>query len=349
MCVVSRLWTHFLFIVYTLYVDTRLKGMVKPVVKREELYFDSRDNKSKIHAVQWIPDRERPLFILQIIHGMAEYILRYDDFARYLAEKGVLVVGEDHLGHGGSVGEGGVYGYFCEQDPATVAVRDSHRLKKLTQEKYPGVPYVILGHSMGSFILRNYLCRYGTGIQAAVIVGTGMQPRPLLAAGKAVAAVQKLFCGGRHKSGLLNAMAFGANNKRISDRRTVMDWLSRDRKNVDAYLADPLCGFPFTVNGFQTLFELISRLYRSDNLKRMPQELPVLFLSGAEDPVGGYGKGVEKAYRSFLDTGMKNVRMKLYENDRHEILNETDRETVYADVYEWAKAAVQPSGESGEK
>ena len=155
------------------------------MVKREEIYFDSRDNKNKIHGIRWIPEGDKPLCILQIIHGMAEYIGRYDEFAESMAEKGILVVGEDHLGHGKSVGENGTYGYFCEQDSATVVVRDSHRLKKMTQEKYPGVPYVVLGHSMGSFILRNYLCRYGTGIQGAVIVGTGMQPRPLLWMGKA--------------------------------------------------------------------------------------------------------------------------------------------------------------------
>lgn len=317
-----------------------MKGKVCLVIKREELYFDSRDNKNKIHAVKWIPDTERPIFILQIIHGMTEHILRYDDFARAMAEKGVLVVGEDHLGHGGSVGETGVYGYFCEQDPATVVVRDAHRLKKMIQEKYPGIPYVILGHSMGSFILRNYLCRYGTGIQAAIIVGTGMHPKPLIAAGKMVAAVQKLICGSGHKSGLLDAMAFSAYNKRIPNRKTSSDWLSRDEKNVEAYTKDSLCGFTFTVNGFQTLFELVDRLYKKDNLNRMPKELPILFLSGAEDPVGGYGKGVRAAYQSFLDVGMKNVKMKLYENDRHEILNELDKKTVYNDVFRWIESTI---------
>lgn len=310
------------------------------MVKREELYFDSRDNENKIHAIKWIPESQTSMCILQIIHGMAEYIERYDEFAENMAQKGILVVGEDHLGHGKSVGENGTYGYFCERDAATVVVRDSHRLKKMIQEQYPGVPYIILGHSMGSFILRNYLCRYGTGIQAAVIVGTGMQPKAVLAAGKAVAAVQKLFKDSKYPSSLLNAIAFGGYNKRIKGNRTVMDWLTKDEKIVDAYIQDPLCGFTFTVNGFQTIFELVSRLYKSENLEKIPKELPVLFMSGADDPVGDYGKGVNKACRSLADAGMKRVQMKLYSDDRHEILNETDRAKIYEDIYVWILSVI---------
>lgn len=310
------------------------------MVKREELYFDSRDNENKIHAVKWIPESKTPICILQIIHGMAEYIERYDEFAETMARKGILVVGEDHLGHGKSVGENGTYGYFCERDAATVVVRDSHRLKKMIQDQYPGIPYIILGHSMGSFILRNYLCRYGTGIQAAVIVGTGMQPKAVLAAGKAVAAVQKLFKDSKYPSSLLNAIAFGGYNKRIKGNRTVMDWLTKDEKIVDAYIQDPLCGFTFTVNGFQTIFELVSRLYKSENLEKIPKELPVLFMSGADDPVGDYGKGVNKACRSLVDAGMKRVQMKLYSDDRHEVLNETDRAKIYEDIYIWILSVI---------
>lgn len=305
------------------------------MVKKEELYYDSRDNISKIHAVKWIPEIEKPICILQIIHGMSEYIERYDDFARNMAEKGILVVGEDHLGHGKSIGEDGICGYFCEQDAATVVVRDSHRLKKMIQESYPGVPYIILGHSMGSFILRNYLCRYGTGIQAAVIVGTGMQSKPLLRMGKMIALIQKLIYKEQYKSNLLHRIAFGSSNKKILDARTEVDWLTKDEKVVDAYIADPLCGFVFTVNGFRTLFELIGRLYKKENLKNMPLDLPVFFLSGADDPIGEYGKTVKTVCQSFVDMGMKYVHMKLYEGDRHEIINETDKEKIYEDIYLW--------------
>lgn len=305
------------------------------MVKREELYFESRDNVSRIYSAQWIPDTDKPICILQIIHGMAEHVERYDDFARAMAEKGILVVGEDHLGHGKTAGESGTKGYFCVQDPATVVVRDSHRLKKLTQEKYPGVPYIILGHSMGSFILRNYLCRYGTGIQGAIIVGTGTQSGIVIAFGMAVAALQKLFCGSQKESVFLDRQSFRGYNKRIKDEKSKAGWLTKDKKIADAYIDDDFCGFTFTINGFQTLFELLARLNKKGNLKNMPPELPVLFASGAEDPVGNYGKGVKAVYQSFLDLGMNNVQLKLYENDRHEILNETDKLKVYEDIYSW--------------
>lgn len=140
-------------------------------MKKEEIFFLSRDGKTKIHAVKWIPEG-KPVCILQIVHGMAEYIERYERLALVLTRQGILVTGEDHLGHGKSVGENGIYGYFCAHDPATVVVRDVHRLKKMVQEQYPGVPYLLLGHSMGSFILRNYLSRYGSGIDGAIVMGT---------------------------------------------------------------------------------------------------------------------------------------------------------------------------------
>lgn len=307
--------------------------------KKEEFYFESRDNSSKIHAVMWIPE-DKPRCIFQIIHGMAEYIERYDEFAQFLTEKGILVVGEDHLGHGKSVAQGGALGYFCEQDAATVVVRDAHRLKKLTQEKYPGVPYCILGHSMGSFILRNYLQRYGSGIQAAIIMGSGMPSKASLLAGKAVAGIQKAVKGSKHPSTLLNHIAFGGCNRKIADRKTVMDWLSRDEAVVNSYNEDQLCGFTFTVNGFFTLFELAWRMYAKEGLAAMPKELPILFLSGTADPIGNYGKGVKSACLSFIHAGMTHVQMKLYDGARHEILNETNRQQVYDDLYQWLKSAI---------
>ncbi|MBP3826071.1 MAG: alpha/beta fold hydrolase, partial [Butyrivibrio sp.] len=145
------------------------------MVRKEELTYKSRDRQTMLHAIRWIPEGE-PVAILQIIHGMQEYIDRYDEFANFLAEKGILVIGNDHLGHGGSVGERGTLGYFCKNDPATVLVRDAHRLKKMTQEDYPGVPCFILGHSFGSFVAREYITRYGTGIKGAIIQGTAYMP-----------------------------------------------------------------------------------------------------------------------------------------------------------------------------
>lgn len=305
------------------------------MINKEEFYFDSRDGEHKIHAVKWVPEAEKPVCILQIVHGMSEYIDRYDDFAGYLADRGILVVGDDHLGHGKSVRSGESYGYFCKEDAPTVLVRDEHRLKKMMQEKYPGVPYLILGHSMGSFITRNYLMRYGSGVNGALIVGTGMQPKPVLLCGLALTAVEKLFHGEEHVSKLVDKVAFGVYNKRIESPKTSFDWLSRNEDNVRKYIDDPLCGFIFTVNGFQTLFKLLYNLHDTEKLKQMPANLPVFFLAGEDDPVGDYGRGVEKVYQSFREIGMENVQMKLYPKDRHEILNEVDKEDIYGDIYRW--------------
>ena len=312
---------------------------------KEEFYFDSRDGESRLHAVRYRPDDGgRIRGVLQVVHGMAEYVERYEEFARFLVEKGFVVTGEDHLGHGKSVGEKGKYGYFCEQDPATVLVRDVHRLKKLTEEKYPDVPYIIMGHSMGSFITRNYMFGHGAGLDGVVIMGTGMEPLITVEAAKAAASVQKLFLGDRHRSRLIDRLAFGTYNKKIENPRTAFDWLSRDGSRVEQYMADPQCGFVFTVNGFGALFELISRLYRKECLARIPKELPVYMVSGTADPVGGYGKGVEKAYRSLKEAGLKNVNLKLYGDGRHELLNETNREEVMRDICLWMETVILKKG-----
>lgn len=305
------------------------------MVRKEEFYYDSRDGEHKLHAQRWIPEGEKPVCIVQIVHGMAEYIDRYDEFATFLAEKGILVVGDDHLGHGKSVIPGEPYGYFCKDDAATVLVRDEHRLKKMTQEQYPGVPYILFGHSMGSFIARNYLLRYGTGIQGAVICGTGMQSKATLVAARTVAEIQRIFCGDRHVSRLLDKLAFGAYNKKIENPETESDWLSRNPENVRRYREDPLCGFTFTVNGFRTLFSLISHLYDREALAGMPKNLPILFITGEADPVGNYGKSVKLVSDSFKELGMEQVQLRLYPEERHELLNEEARQDVYMDVYRW--------------
>lgn len=305
------------------------------MIQKEEFYFSSRDGEHRIHAIRWIPETDRPVCILQIIHGMSEYVDRYDEFAQYLAGKGILVVGDDHLGHGKSVNPGEPFGYFCKEDAATVLVRDEHRLKKMIQEQYHGVPYLILGHSMGSFIARNYLIRYGSGIDGAIIMGTGMQPRPRLAVVRILAAIQTLFCGPKHVSKLIDRLAFGSFNKRIESPKTPNDWLCANAESVERYIADPLCGFVFTANGFQTLMKLIWNLNDSRKLNKMPRQLPVFFVAGEEDPVGDYGQAVKDVYESFRRLGMEHVQMKLYPGDRHEILNETDREDVYGDIYRW--------------
>ena len=268
------------------------------------------------------------------MHGMAEHVDRYEAFAEYLTGKGILVTAEDHLGHGKSITDKGP-GFFCRQDPATVVVRDVHRLKKMNQEAYPGVPYFILGHSMGSYILRNYLCRYGKGIDGAIIMGTGMEPKFRVLGLKVIVALATLVGQYSKPCTIADKAATGAYLKRIKNPRTSFDWLTKDEKIVDKYIEDPLCGFTFTGNGFKTLAETIWRLYKDSYISKMPVTLRTFIVSGTEDPVGNYGEGPKKVYDTFIAQGMQRVQIKLYEGDRHEILNELDKETVYEDIYNW--------------
>ncbi len=304
------------------------------MVTKEELYYDSRDHISKIHAVRFIPDG-KPKAILQIVHGMAEHIGRYEEFATWMAEQGFLVIANDHLGHGKSVSDNGTYGYFCKNDPTTVLVRDVHRLKKLTQETYPGIPCFILGHSMGSFLVRNYICKYGTGIQGAIVMATGMPPKSSLTFGKAFARMQNSFCGSTHVSNMLHQLIFGKCNDKIENAKTEWDWLCRDEATVERYMADKRCGFKFTANGFQTFFEMILRLYKHENLAGMPADLPVMLMAGSEDPVGRYFEDIKMLADSYEKIGMQDVTVKKYDGARHELLHEPEKKTVFEDISNW--------------
>ena len=304
-------------------------------MRRTDFEFDSRDGRTKLKAHIWEPDEGVAVTgILQIVHGMAEHSLRYEDFAEFLCKNGYVVAAEDHLGHGESIKDR-TPGYFCKNNPASVVVKDVHRLKKIVEEKYPKLPYYILGHSMGSFILRNYLFTYGKGIDGAIIMGTGMQPKLMVLGLCALANIGCIFGKADKPSILIEKVGFSSYNNRIDKPLTQYDWLSTNRSNIDKYMADPLSGFVFPCNGFKTLGGLLLRLYKKSNVEKMPVSLRVLITSGEEDPVGDYGQGPTKVYKQFVAEGMQKVSLKLYPGDRHEILNETDKETVYNDILTW--------------
>ena len=312
------------------------------MVKKETLSYESRSQAQKVHAVKWIPAGEIKAIII-IAHGMAEHIERYDAFAVYLAERGILVAGCDYIGHGKSVVGQEIYGYFCSRDAATVVVRDVHRLKKIIQADYPGLPMIIMGHSFGSFVARNYLCRYGSGVNGAILMATGMPPKALAVALRFLANMQALF-GGDKPGKFLNGLAFNGYNKRIKDAASPFSWLSVNKENVEKYEADPLCGFLFTVNGFQTLAELVYRIHNPKNLANVPAHLPVLMVAGQEDPVGDYGEGVKRAAKSLKKAGVRNVKLRLYPWGRHEILHEDEKEEVYQDIIEWLNEKLKWEG-----
>ena len=310
------------------------------MVRKEELTYKSRDRQTMLHAIRWIPEGE-PVAILQIIHGMQEYVDRYDEFANYLAERGILVIGNDHLGHGGSVGENGTKGFFCKEDPATVLVRDAHRLKKMTQEDYPGIPCFILGHSFGSFVAREYITRYGTGIKGAIIQGTAFMPTGTVKSLSGLVSFMQFILGEKTRSTMVNNMAFKGYLKRIPNPRTKFDWLSHNEESVDKYIADPFCNFVFTLNGFKTMAELLKRVQDVEKMEDIPKNLPILITGGKEDPVGSYGDALKRLYTIYTnELHIENVELKLYDGMRHELQQEIGRETVFEDQYNWLKKVI---------
>lgn len=302
-------------------------------MKKTEFTYPSHDGITQIHAICWEPE-EKPVAVLQISHGMVEYINRYDEFAVFLTEHGYAVVGNDHLGHGKSIKDDSCLGYFAEHDGNQAVLRDLHQLRLMTQKRFPDVPYFLLGHSMGSFLARQYLCLHGKGLAGAIIMGTGQQPRMATTFGMALCKTMAVFTGWKYRSFLVDAMAFGGYNRKFGSLKG-REWLSRNEENVSAYLKDPLCTYRFTLNGYYNLFYSIQMLSDREVLKRMPEHLPVFLVAGEDDPVGNAGKSVKQVYEQFLDLGMKDVTIKLYPQDRHEILNETDREEVYQDILRW--------------
>ena len=300
----------------------------------KEVYIPSTNNRNQLHVAIWEPERETKA-ILQISHGMVEYIVRYDDFAKHLNQQGILVIGNDHLGHGQSVLDESEFGYFGKEKGSAV-VDDLYEVTKYAKKQYgENIPYFLMGHSMGSFMARRYLMTYGEKITGAIISGTGYKAAPVLVAALFFTAVTKFFHGERYRSPFLKWLAFHTYNRKIADVKTENDWLTRDAAVVAAYNENPYCKFSFTVNGYETLSDTIKYIQKQSNWEKTPKQLPILMIAGEEDPVGSYGKDVKKVYKKYQQMGCSHIELRLYKDDRHELVNELDREVVYADISQW--------------
>ncbi len=304
------------------------------MIKKQNFYFKSSNKETRVHGICWIPEDVKVRAVLQIVHGMVEYVDRYDDFARFLGAQGIVVVGDDHLGHGDSVASQEDWGYLGDNGFECI-VNDVRKIQKQFKKRFPGVPYYILGHSMGSFLTRYFLIKYGREVDGAIIMGTGYYSVPIAVFGKVLTQAVAAVKGWRYRSALVNKLAFGSYNKGFAPARTDFDWLSRDEATVDAYVGEPRCQFIFTQNAYHEMFKGLEFIAKKSNLKKMPKRLPVFFVSGGEDPVGNSGQGVQKVYDMFVLAGMDNMDITFYEGARHEILNETNRQEVYDDLYDW--------------
>lgn len=303
-------------------------------MQKREFYFTSCDGKTKVHAVEWKPDGE-VVGILQIAHGVTEYIFRYEDLARYLTNKGFLVVGNDLLGHGESIVKDSKPMYFGTTGSWKFVVEDLNTCRKIVKEKFPDVPYCLLGFSLGSFLVRTYLIDYPKTVDAAIILGTGQTSLLQIAIAKFIAKREARKVGEEHTSPMIRKLTFETYNRFFSPNRTDFDWLCSSEKNLDIYIADPLRGGDLSAGPFREMLSGMTYTIRKRNIKKMDRDMPILLVSGDKDPVGDCGKGVKRTYKLFKEIGIRDVSLKLYSGLRHDILNEDCREDIYRYLYKW--------------
>ncbi|MBP3647839.1 MAG: lysophospholipase [Clostridia bacterium] len=289
----------------------------------------------KLEYGHW-PVQGKPRAVVQLVHGMVEHIRRYEATAEALNAAGFAVVGHSHLGHGKTAE---IKGFFAEKNGWDALIDDVHALRLMMEREYPGVPYFLLGHSMGSFVVRGYCLKYEKGLAGVILSGTGHYDKPIVAAGSLIAKIQCALGGAKKPSELLKKISFAGYLKDIPNPKTGNDWLSRDDEAVEKYNADPLCGFTFTAAAYRDMFDGLSRLY-PEKLDNMQSDIPVMFLSGDRDPVGANGTGVCKVAEELREAGVENVKVMLYPKGRHEMFNEINRDEAWADLIQWISSQI---------
>lgn len=290
-----------------------------------------------LHTYVWEPAGS-PKAIVQIAHGMAEHARRYDRFAQALTAAGYVVYADDHRGHGLTNPLGHDHGYFADRDGFATVVGDLRTVTEAARAAYPDLPLFLFGHSMGSFLSRAYAAQYGADLAGMILSGTAGDAGALGKVGIGVAQAQARLRGRKHPSGLLNTMSFGQYNKDFKPNRTDFDWLSRDNDEVDKYVEDPLCGNVFSTAFWVDLLGGLAYIHSSDTTAKVPKSLPVHLIAGSMDPVGAKTKGVEAVAGQYRKAGLTSVTTHYYLGARHELLNETNRDEVTADVIAWLDA-----------
>jgi len=295
--------------------------------------YQTMSDGASLAVYTWLPEQQ-PKAVLHIVHGMAEHALRYDDFAKTACKRGFAVVASDHRGHGKTGAKSSLMGYLADGDGFSRVVEDQKEINAEIQNRYSALPVVIVGHSFGSFVTQEYIERYGTTVKAAVLIGSA-GPNPSVAVASLLANLNCALKGRKSVAKFMNTLVFGSYNKRIKHPHTAFDWLSRDESEVKKYIDDEYCGFVCTAGFFQDFIRGLKRLHTQATLKGIPTGLPVLITAGSEDPVSNYGKTLKNLYHIYQNIGIQDVTLKLYEDGRHEVLNETNKEAVKADILGW--------------
>lgn len=306
------------------------------MAKITDFHFSSANGSTNIHCRMWSPEGE-PRAVVQIVHGVAEHIGRYHEFASFLTEHGFVAVGDDHLGHGLSVNNESELGWFAEKDGWDLIIKDEKTLRDMMREKYPDVPLILLGHSMGSFMARTYIGYYPDDFDLCILSGTGHTPGAVCRAGRMIARREIRRHGSKYRSATLQNMAFGSYLKGIENPIGPNDWICRDENVIRAYDADPLCGFGGTAELMYEMMVGLEKIGNNSHIMKMKKNLPILFISGEADPVGGWGKGVRTVFDRFKGIGMQDVTIRIYPEMRHEVLNEINKQEVWSDVLAWVE------------
>ena len=291
-----------------------------------------------LHVAGWVIDS--PKAVVQVLHGMSEFGARYARLAKALAGAGYSTYAHDHRGHGKSIAPGSPPGHVADNDGWRLIVGDAHAVNREIAKRHPNVPIIVMGHSMGSFVLQQLLFEHPSDMVAGCLSASNGKPPPLAHVARLVARIERMRLGKDKPSPVLQKLTFGDFNGRFKPNRTDFDWLSRDENEVDIYVADPLLGFAVTTQTWVDFLDMITTLADEKNLANVPKDMPLYLFAGARDPVGDDGKGLQNLYNAYKKAGVRDVRLKLYADGRHETLNETNRDEVTADFIRWCDEIV---------
>lgn len=308
-----------------------------PTYTKEIIHFPSADGKTQVAGFFYTPVAAPVKGIIQISHGMCEYIGRYEPMIDVLTANGYAVCGNDHLGHGETSPDN--YGFFAEKNGYQLLLEDMNTMNMLARKKYSGCKLILFGHSMGSFFARWYAEKNPEAMDALILSGTG-GPGFLMQFGKQMARVLSAIRGPRYISKFLVKASTGSYCRGIENSDSTSAWLSRDPAVWAAYDADPKCTFSFTVSAYRDLLTAHTHVNTREWAQRMRKNLPIYLYSGDMDPVGDYGKGVRAVYDLLMEAGVEDVTLRLYPGGRHEMHNEINKEEVFQNLIQWCDAHI---------